>query len=169
MKNKKIRDMILFTMLGVIMFLSKLIMESIPNVHPLAMFITVFTLVYRVRALIPLYVYVFLNGIIAGFDLWWVPYTYIWAVLWALVMLIPQNASDKTIAIMSTAFSVLHAILFPIMYAPFQALAFGLNFEGMISWLVVGIPYDIFHVCGNIVMSLLVLPLYKVMKKLENE
>ena len=169
MKKNTIRDIIIFSMLGVIMFISKLIMEFLPNIHAVAMFIAVFTLVYRWKALIPIYVYVFLVGLVNGFGTWWYPYIYIWAILWAFIMLIPKRLSIKKKVVISAILCGLHGLLYGILYAPFQALAFGLNFEGMIAWIVAGFPFDIVHMCGNIAMSVLILPLYNVMIKLENK
>lgn len=169
MKRSVIRDIIIFAMLGTIMFISKLIMEFLPNIHAVAMFIAVFTLVYRWRALIPIYVYVFLVGLVNGFNLWWYPYIYIWTILWALIMLIPKGLSIKKKAVISAICCALHGIAYGTLYAPFQALAFGLNFEGMIAWIVAGFPFDIVHMCGNIAMSVLIVPLYNVINKLENK
>ena len=163
MKKSAIRDIIVFSMLGTIMFISKLIMEFLPNIHAVAMFIAVFTLIYRWKALIPIYVYVFLVGLYNGFGTWWYPYIYIWAILWVFIMLIPKRLSIKKKAVISAILCGLHGILYGTLYAPFQAFAFGLNFEGMIAWIVAGIPFDILHMCGNIVMSVLILPLYNVM------
>ena len=97
MSNSKIklRELIIFAMLGSIMFLSDLLMEALPNIHALAMFIALFTLVFRAKALIPIYVYVALTGVYSGLALWWVPYLYIWTILWAAIMLIPKRLSDK--------------------------------------------------------------------------
>ena len=169
MKRSVIRDIIIFTMLGTIMFISKVIMEFLPNIHAIAMFIAVFTLIYRWRALIPIYVYVFLTGLVNGFGTWWYPYIYIWAILWALIMLIPKRLSLRTKAIICTVLCGLHGILYGTLYAPFQALAFGLNFEGMIAWIIAGFPFDIVHMCGNVAMSVLIVPLYKVINKLKNQ
>ena len=71
-------------MLGTIMFVSKIVMEALPNIHLLGTLTMTYTVVYRKKALIPLYVYVFLNGLYAGFSLWWVPYLYIWTILWGI-------------------------------------------------------------------------------------
>ena len=49
--------MTVFSMLGALLFCSKLLMEWAPNIHFVAMFIITFTLVYRTKALIPLYVF----------------------------------------------------------------------------------------------------------------
>ena len=50
--------MVIFSMLGTIMFCSKIIMEVLPNIHLLGMFTMVFTVAFRKKALIPIYVYV---------------------------------------------------------------------------------------------------------------
>ncbi|MBQ7353503.1 MAG: hypothetical protein IJW54_05845 [Clostridia bacterium] len=165
MYNQKIKEMTIFAMFGAIMFISKLIMEFLPNIHPLGLFITVLTLLYRVKAIIPIYVYVILNGLYAGFATWWVPYTYIWLILWALIMIIPKNASNKVIFILSLLFNAIFGLAFGFLYMPFQALAFGLNLQGAISWFIAGLPFDVLHMCGNIAMSFLVLPLYKTLKR----
>ena len=169
MKQKRwitTKELIIFSMLGTIMFLSDILMEALPNIHGVAMFIALFTLFYRVKALIPIYVYVLLNGLFAGFAMWWIPYLYIWVVLWALVMLIPKSSSNRTKFILCTVFCALHGLLFGILYAPLQALMFGLSFKGMLTWISVGIPFDIIHMCGNFAMSFLIIPLYKMMKKI---
>ena len=91
----KTRELAIFAMLGAIMYLSKIIMEWIPNVHLLGTLTMVYTLVYRRKALYPIYVYVFLNGVMAGFGTWWIPYLYVWTILWAVTMLLPKNMPKK--------------------------------------------------------------------------
>ena len=153
-------------MLGAIIFLSDILMEALPNIHGVAMFVALFTIMYRSKALIPLYVYVFLNGVYGGFAQWWIPYLYVWTILWALIMLIPKNASDKTKFILSIVFCSLHGLIFGTIYAPLQALMFGLSFKGMIAWIIAGLPFDVIHMCGNFAMSFLIIPLYKAIKKI---
>lgn len=169
MKQKRwitTRELIIFSMLGVIIFLSDLIMEFLPNIHGVAMFIALFTLIYRAKALIPIYVYVMLTGLYAGFALWWIPYLYIWTILWAFIMLIPKNSKNTFKFILSCAFCSLHGLLYGTLYAPLQAIMFGLSFKGMIAWIIAGLPFDIVHMCGNFAMSFLIIPLYKLLKKL---
>ncbi len=167
--KKRIMDMIIFAMLGSIMFISKLIMEFLPNVHAIAMFIAVFTLIYRVKALIPIYVFVFLTGLINGFNTWWMPYIYIWTVLWGLIMLIPKGTSIKLKVVLSAVFCAIHGLLYGTLYAPFQAFAFGLNLEGTIAWIIAGFPWDVLHMCGNIALSFLIIPIYRVINKMEEK
>ena len=86
-----IREVVIFAMLGTVMFVSKLLMEGLPNMHLIGVLTVVYTLVYRWKALCPLYVFVFLTGLYGGFNLWWLPYLYIWAVLWGATMLLPRR------------------------------------------------------------------------------
>lgn len=78
----KTREVAIFGMLGALMYASKVFMELLPNVHLLGVFTISFTLVYRKKALYPIYTYVLLNGLFTGFATWWIPYLYLWTILW---------------------------------------------------------------------------------------
>ena len=151
---------------GVLMFWSDIIMDALPNVHLLAMFIVTFTVVYRVWALLPIYVYVFLNGLFYGFTPTWIPNLYIWTVLWAVVMILPKNMPQKIQGIVYMIVCSLHGFLFGILYAPAQALIFGLSFKGMIAWIVAGFPFDLIHGISNLVCGILIMPVVKLLKKI---
>ena len=154
-------------MLGSLMFLSKLVMEALPNIHLLSMFIIVFTLVYRQYALIPIYVFAMLTGLYGGFNLWWVPYLYIWTILWAIIMIIPKRIKPQIAIPIYIAVAALHGLLYGTMYAPFQALAFNFDFKMTVAWIMAGLPFDIIHMVGNIVTGCLIYPLYKLLLKLD--
>ena len=91
----KTREIAVFGMLGAVMYVSKMIMELAPNVHLLGVFTIAFTIVYRQKALYPIYTYVILNGMFCGFAAWWVPYLYLWTILWGVVMLLPKKKISK--------------------------------------------------------------------------
>ena len=162
-----IRETVLFAMFGALMFISKLILEALPNVHMIAMFIVAFTVVYRVKALIPIYVFVFLTGIYGGFNLWWVPYLYIWTVLWAAVMLLPRKLPKKLRPLIYCLTAGLHGLLFGTLYAPAQALMFHFDFQTTVKWIVAGLPWDCVHAAGNVVIGALTVPLITLLEKLE--
>ena len=158
--------MAVFPMLGAIMFCSKIIMEPFPNIHLLGMLTVTFTVVFRVKALIPIYIYVLLNGVYAGFSLWWIPYTYIWTVLWAIAMLVPKNIPDKWAAIVYPIICSLHGFAFGALYAPAQALIVGFSFDQTVAWIAAGLAYDIIHGVSNFALGLLILPLSKLLRRL---
>ncbi len=171
-KHKKslltIQELVLCAMYGTLMYVTKVIMAALPNVHLIGMFIILFTILHRAKALIPIYIYVLLEGIFGGFTLWWIPYLYVWTILWAITMLLPKKLPDKYAAFIYPIICGLHGFAFGILFAPAQALLFGLDFKGMITWIIAGLPFDITHGISNIFTGLLVLPLSKLMKKLLN-
>lgn len=149
------------------MYLSKLLMEWAPNIHLLGMFIVAFTVVYRGKALYPIYLFVLLTGVLNGFGTWWIPYLYVWTVLWALVMLIPKGLPSAVKNTLYVVVCSVHGFLFGILYAPAQALLFGLSFEGMIAWIVAGLPFDITHGISNFICGFLIFPIVSVLQHME--
>lgn len=162
-----IREMCVFAMLGALMFASKMIMEVLPNIHILGMLTMVYTIAFRKKALIPLYVYIMLNGIFAGFATWWVPYLYIWTILWAVTMILPKKMPKAVAMVVYPLICCLHGLLFGVLYAPAQALLFGLDFEGMIAWIATGFVFDVTHAIGNFGAGLLILPMAQLLTKLK--
>lgn len=143
-------------------------MEGLPNIHLLGMLTITYTLVYRAKALIPIYIYVFLNGLYAGFNAWWVPYLYIWTILLGLTMLLPKSLPQWAARIIYPLLCGLHGLAYGALYAPAQAIMFGLNFEQTLAWIAAGIPFDIIHAVGNVAVGLLIFPLSELLKKLED-
>ena len=158
--------MTVFSMLGTLMFCSKIIMEVLPNIHLVGMFTMVYTLAFRKKALIPIYIFVLLNGLYAGFSVWWIPYLYIWTVLWGVTMLLPKNMPPKAAFIVYPIVCALHGLSFGTLYAPAQALMYGFSFSQMLAWIASGLPFDVLHGIGNFIAGLLILPLSNILKKL---
>lgn len=140
-------------------------MELLPNIHLLGMFTMVFTIVFRAKALIPIYIYVFINGVYAGFDLWWFPYLYIWTILWGVTMLLPKRMPKKVACIVYPIVCALHGLSFGILYSPAQALMYGFTFDKMIAWIIVGLPFDALHCIGDFLAGLLIFPFAQFLKK----
>ena len=161
----RLRRLIFLTIYGVLMYLSQLLLAALPNIHMVAMLITVVTVVYRKWALIPIYVYAFLNGMYGIYVL--LPYLYIWTLLWAIIMILPRSMPDKIAVPVYAIICGLHGMLFGLLYAPAQALLFGFSLEQTIAWIFAGLPYDLLHCAGNVVFSLLSVPLIKLLVRLE--
>ena len=165
-RSVAIFEWILFAMLGALMFCSKIIMEAIPNVHLLGTLTMVYTLVFRTKALLPIGVFVALTGLYAGFHAWWVPYLYIWTVLWGVTMLLPRKMPRWLARIVYPAICCFHGLAFGILYAPAQALLYGFDFEQTVAWVLTGLPWDLIQGIGNLVTGLLILPLSELLKRL---
>lgn len=162
MRNKTaitLFELALCAIYGALMLVGKFTLEFLPNIHLVGMFIVLFTFVYRVKALLSIGVFVLVSGVIMGFGVWWWPYIYIWAILWALAMIIPKNISRKWAMIVFPVVCSLHGFLFGTLYAPFQAMAFGFNFKQTIAWIVAGLPFDAIHGVANFALGLLIWPI----------
>ncbi len=167
MKNK-IFNILVFTLLGTLLYVLKLVMEPFPNIHLTSMLIMVFTIVFGIKALFPIYVFVSISGIqaiLSGTILWWPAYTYIWLFPFLITLFIPKSINKKFLIPIYMAVCGLHGFLFGILYSPMQALLFGMNFKATVSWIISGLPFDIIHGVSNIVVGSIIYPLSQVLSK----
>lgn len=159
--------MAVFGLMSALLFAARQAMSSLPNIHLTGVFIVVLTVVYGKLALYPLYTFVLLEGLFAGFNTWWLPYLYIWTMLWGAVMLLPKNMKPKKAAIVYALVCAAHGFLYGILYAPAQAMIFGLTWEGMLAWIASGFTFDLIHGVSNFCCGLMILPLINVVKRLD--
>ena len=169
-ENKKpfisVQELVIFALLGTIMFISDQLMEFLPNIHILGLLIITYTLIFRVKAVIPIYVYVFLSGVFAGFAFWWIPYLYVWTVLWAVTLLLPKDlVNKKTGYIVYPAVCFLHQLSFGILYAPNDALFLNLRGEALLGWIIMGTTFNIVPALANMLLGLFTIRLTKLLKK----
>ena len=165
------KEIVVFAMLGVIMYASKLILEFAPNVHLLGVFTMAYTIVYRKKALYPIYTYVLLNGMFYGFAAWWIPYLYVWALLWGVTLLLvkklPEQMPKKWQSLLYMSVCAVHGFLFGTLYAPVQAILFGLSLKGTIAWIAAGLPWDLIHGVSNFFCGSLILPISAMLRLAE--
>ena len=160
-------EMAVFSMLGALMYCSKLLLEWAPNIHLLALLIIAFTRVYRAKALIPIYIFVLLTGVFNGISPWTIPYIYVWTLLWGATMLLPKRMSPRIAIPVYLILGTLHGLLFGVFFAPAQALFFGLDLKGTLVWIAAGLYFDILHAIGNFAACTLCVPLIKLLSRLE--
>lgn len=159
-----VKETAIFSMLGTLMYCSKLIMEALPNIHLIGALTVAITVVYRKKALYPIYIFVLLTGLFGGFNAWWIPYLYIWTILWGVTMLLPKNMPVRIATVVYVAVCSLHGFLFGILYAPAQAIFFGLDFRGMLTWIAAGSVFDVVHGVSNLFCGILIIPIIKLLK-----
>ena len=162
-----IKELALFAMLGAMMFVSKLVFDVLPNIHLLGVFTVAFTVVYRQKALIPIYIFVALLGVVYGFPFWWYVHLYTWTLLWGAVMLLPKNMSPKVAPIIYLIVNGLHGFLYGVLYVPVQLIFFGSKTESIWLWLLQGIPFDLTHGISNLICGSLIMPIVLILKKAE--
>ena len=163
-KKLPLIEVILFGLFPALMVGVQWALAALPNIHLTGVFIVVLTRLYRAKALFPLAVYILLEGLIQGFSLWWVPYLYVWPILWGMAMLIPKSIPDKWGMILFPAVCSLHGFLYGTLWALSQPFLMDLPWESLGIYIANGIPFDVTHGIGNLVLGTLILPLCKVLK-----
>ena len=63
--------------------------------------------------------------------------------------------------------SAAHGFLYGTLYAPAQAVMFGLNLEGTIAWIIAGLPWDMIHGVSNFFCGILIVPIISVLRLAE--
>ena len=116
----------------------------------------------------PIIVYISLQALFFP-GLWLVPYCYIFPLCYLVTLLLPRDMSRVKAQICYTAVCTLFGLLFGTLYAPWQALIFFKSFElhKILAWIASGFPYDVVHAIGNFAASFLIIPLVKLLLKIE--
>lgn len=159
-----VKEITIFALMASLMYASKLAMDFLPNIHLVGVFTIALTDVYRKKALYPIYTFVFLAGLFSAFSTWWLPYLYIWLVLWAMAMLVPQNTKPGYKIGLYMIICALHGFLYGILYAPVHMFIYGMSFKAIVAWVIVGFPWDFVHGISNFFCAMLVMPIVKALK-----
>jgi len=155
------KGVVTFALLGTLLFVTKMAMAALPNIEPVSLLVMVYTVVLGRRALYPIYVYVALECMVWGFNLWTISYLYVWAILAALSWVLRRMESGLGWAVLSGGFGLSFGALCALVYLAAGRWAFAL------SWWISGIPYDALHCAGNFAMALVLFkPCRKLLDKL---
>ena len=84
-------------------------------------------------------------------------------------MLLPRNMSRGVGTVVYAVVCCLHGLFFGVLYAPAQALLFGLDFQGMLAWIAAGFVFDVIHAVSNLCAGLLIWPLSRAMLRIERQ
>ena len=155
MKHSKltIREVVLFGVLGALTFAAKLVMSPLPNIEPVSLVIMLFAVTFGWKALYPTGLYVAMEVLYYGINVWNIYYLYIWAILAILAILFRKMEDPLGWAILSGAFGLTDIFIY--------------GFPVAIAKWVSGIWFDLLHCGGNFVMALLLFaPMRKLLGKL---
>lgn len=137
---------------------AKQALASLPNVELVTLLIILYTLFFGKRIFLVLPVFVFLEGCIYGFGIWWIMYLYAWPLLAVITLIFRRQGSLWFWAIVSGFFGLAFGALcsIPYYFISGPEYAFG--------WWIAGIPFDIVHCISNFILCLvLFLPLRTVL------
>lgn len=156
-----LREVALFGILGALTFGAKVAMSFLPNIEPVSLFVILYAVVFGKKALYPIYLYVLLEILFYGIQLWNINYLYVWAILALGAWMLRKSESPLSWALLSGVFG----LLFGALCAPVYLFTGGVGLA--VSWWVSGIPFDLLHCAGNFVMALLLfMPLRRLLEKL---
>ena len=154
-------EVALFGILGGMTFAAKMVMAAFANIEPVSLMVMLFAVTFGRKALYPIYVYVLLEFVLYGVNLWSVNYLYIWLIPAAAAWLLRGMRHPLGWALLAGAFGLLFGLLCAPVYVLTGGWAFG------VSWWISGIPYDLAHCAGNFVLALaLFAPLRKLLNRL---
>ena len=155
------RELTLFSVLGALTFAAKYVMSGLPNIEPVSLMVMLFAVVFGRKCLYPIYLYVMMEFLFYGLNLWSINYLYIWTVLAVGAYLLRKMEHPLGWAILSGAFGLLFGALCGIV----DVFIGGFGYAAA-KW-VSGIPFDIAHCIGNFVIAaLLFRPMRELMEKL---
>lgn len=148
----KTNEICLYGMLGAILFALKFAMSSLPNIEPVSLLLISYTIVFGVRALYPLAIYVFLEITIYGFGFWSIAYCYIWLILVIVVLIILKNTNNCMPSLLWSSISGAFGLIFGALYMPLYIIYSGVSVA--VLWWIKGIPYDLIHCIANFVLCM---------------
>lgn len=159
-----VRDITLIGMMVAIIEVSKVALSALPNIELTSFWIIMFALYLGKRIYYAVPVFILIEGLMYGIQIWWVMYLYAWPLLAFLTRCLRKMDSALSWAIVSGAFGLSFGALCAIPYffvgAAGATAADGLRYA--FSWWIAGIPWDFTHGAGNFVIML---ALYHPVKK----
>ncbi len=148
-------------MLGALTFGAKVAMSSLPNIEPVSLMVMLFAVVFGWKCLYPIYLYVAMEIMLYGINLWNINYLYVWLILALCAMAARRLRNPVWWALIAGAFGM----AFGFLCCPVYIAMGGVDYA--IRWWLAGIAYDIPHAIGNFVIALLLfVPLRKLLGRL---
>lgn len=152
------KDVVIMALLSAILFVGQIGMAFLPNIEAVSFLVYIYTQIYRKKVFLIIYVFVFLEGCVYGFGIWWLCYLYLWSVLAVVVLLMGKRETSVIIAaVVLGAYGLSFGALCSVPYFLSGGWAAGFSY-----W-VSGIPFDLLHCAGNVAVTLV---LYQPIKKL---
>jgi energy-coupling factor transport system substrate-specific component len=154
--SAKLRETLVLTLLGVLMYVSQVLMSQLPNIEIVTLLIVLTTKKFGYKALISVYVFVGLEILTYGISDWVIKYLYVWSVLCFIICISRKIEGTLFYTLISSVFG----LLFGILCSPVDFFIGGFAYG--ITSIVKGIPFDLLHGFGNFITVIL---LYKPLKK----
>jgi len=153
--------MVLFAILGAMTFAAKYVMSFLPNIEPTSLMVMLFAVIFGWKALYPVYLYVLMEIMLYGINLWNLNYLYIWAILLVAACFMRPLKNPVWWALLSGLFG----LAFGFLCSPVYVFLNGWDFA--VRWWLAGLSFDVTHAVGNFVIALvLFVPLRNLLERL---
>ena len=163
----KTNEICLYGMLGAILFAFKFAMAFLPNIEPVSLLLIIYTIVFGIKTIYPLIIYVLLEFLIYGFGFWSIAYLYIWLILVIATIAIYKITNNSMNTLLWASVCGMFGLIFGLLYTPLYMISGGFAFA--ITWWVSGIPYDAIHCVANFILcAILFKPITNILLKLYN-
>lgn len=167
-----LKDIPLIGMLSAILMVVQVVLGFLPNVELVSLLIIVYTLVLKKKVIYVISIFIFLQGLMYGFGLWWINYLYIWFILALITYIFRKETTPIVWALISGFFGLAFGTLCSIPYF-FMGLSGGTiesGFNMAIAYIVSGIPFDLIHGISNFFVALALFnPLHKLINTFYNK
>lgn len=107
----KTRELVLAAMLSALLIAAKQAMSFIPNFEPVTLLLILYTLHFPRMTPLIIYVFVAVQVLLYGFNVWVYMYLYIWIILYAVVRLLARWGSYLLWIIVATVYGMLFGLL----------------------------------------------------------
>ena len=157
------RDITIMALMVAIIEVSKVALAQIPNVELTSFWVIMFTLYFGTRIFYVIPVFILIEGMMYGFNLWWIMYLYAWPMLAIVVLVFKKMKTAWEWSFVSGVFGLCFGFLCAIPYIFTSGIA------GAFAWWIAGIPWDLVHGIANFfIMLVLYKPMKLVMSKMQN-
>lgn len=161
--GKKLFETILLTMLGVLMFVSQVVMAPLPNIEIVSLLIIIIARSFGFKSFISVYIFVLCEVLLYGINDWVIMYMYVWAIFAFVIICIRKIDSTAVYALVSGIYGLLFGTLCSLVYFVVGGA------EAGISYIIAGLRFDLYHMAGNIAaVVILYRPLTKAFNKIKN-
>ena len=156
-------DVALVALMVAVIEVFKFAMIGLPNIELTSFWLILFSKNFGKRVYFVVPVFTLIEGMIFGFNLWWISYLYVWPLLVFVTQIFKKSDSALTWAVISAVFGLSFGFLCALPYL-FTGTDLQSGLTIVFSQWVAGIPWDITHCIGNFVLTLLLYkPLSEVM------
>ena len=144
------RDLAITGAMVALLEISKRALDMLPNIELITFLFIMFTLYYGKKTLAAALAFATFECVYFGFGPWTVTYYYVWPVLILLVLV--SKKRGRTGVWYYALLSDFYGLFFGYLCSLYTLVLSGPKVQ--FAWWVAGIPYDITHCIGNLVICL---------------